>query len=254
VRLPAAIVFMLLFTACRRQPAPTVFLDPALAVLVPSDTKLLAGIRMQRLKATPLYESVILKSPRRLEFRKVSGLADDSEVWEYLIAYNGSDWLALMRGKFAEMGMEPRVDKPTARRVSYNGVTIIGDDQGAVAFLNPTTALAGRYEVVLRALEERNSNSGVPLALEKLALKIPAVNDLWFVSVGPAPGFFPVEHLKTATAGLNPKTRELNMRIEADSQDAAESIATAVNGRAEGDRVVISGPATKGVLDWIFGG
>ena len=77
-----------------------------------------------------------------------------------LIAYNGADWLALMRGKFAEMGMEPRLDKPGARRVSYNGVTIIGDEVGAMAFLNPTTALAGRYEVVLRALEQRNNNTG----------------------------------------------------------------------------------------------
>jgi hypothetical protein len=254
VRLAAAIVFMLLLAGCRRQPSPTVFLDPGLAVLVPSDTKLLAGVRMQRLKATPIYESLVLNAPRRLEFRKMSGLTDDSEVWEYLIAYNGADWLALMRGKFAEMGMEPRVHKPEARRVSYNGVTIIGDDEGVVAFLNPTTALAGRYEVVLRALERRNSNSGVPLVLEKLALEIPSVNDLWFVSIGPAPSFLPVEHLKTAVAGLDPRTRELHMRIEADSPNAAESIAAAVNGQVEGSRVKVSGPAPKPVIDWIFGG
>ncbi len=125
---------------------------------------------MQRLKATSFYNSVVAGSPLRLEFRKTSGLTDDSDVWEYLIAYNGQDWLALMRGKFAEMGMEPRLDKPTARRISYNGVTIIGDDAGAVAFLNPTTAMAGRYEMILRTLDERNSNTGVPLPLEKLVV------------------------------------------------------------------------------------
>ena len=157
---------------------------------------------MQRLKTTPFYDSLIAGSPRRLEFRKTSGLADDSDVWEYLIAYDGRDWLALMRGKFAEMGMEPRLDKPTARRVTYNGVTVIGDETGAVAFLNPTTALAGRYEVVLRTLEERNSNTGVPLALEKLALRIPAVNEIWFASIGIAPAFLTSQPHKNRDRGL----------------------------------------------------
>jgi hypothetical protein len=254
VRLRLAVALIAFCTACQRQPSPTVFLDPALAVLVPRDTTLLAGIRMQRVRATPFYESLVVKSPRRLEFRKISGLADDSDVWEYLVAYNGTDWLTLMRGKFAEMGMEPRLDKPSARRVYYNGVTIIGDEEGAMAFLNPTTALAGRYEVVLRALEQRNDNAGVPIALEKLALKIPAANDIWFASVGPAPSFLPVQHLKNATAGLNPKTRELELHIEADSPSAAQSIADTVNGRTEDNRVSFTGTVPKRVLDWILGG
>src|SRR4051812_34544356 len=78
VRLFAAILLTLATVACTRQPSPTVFLDPALAVLVPRDTTLLAGIRMQRLKTTPFYDSLIAGSARRLEFRKTSGLADDS--------------------------------------------------------------------------------------------------------------------------------------------------------------------------------
>jgi hypothetical protein len=246
-------VLVVFCAACRPQPSPTVFLDPGLSVLVPRDTTFLAGIRMQRVRATPFYESYVLKSPRRLEFRKTSGLADDSDVWEYLIAYNGTDWLALMRGKFAEMGMEPRLDKPSARRVSYEGVTIIGDDTGAVAFLNPTTALAGRYEVVLRALQDRNTNSGVPSALEKLALTIPAVNDIWFASTGPAPSFFPVQRVKQATGGLNPKTRELDMRIEADSVESARSIGGVTRGTVEGNRVVVAGPVPQNVLEWILG-
>jgi hypothetical protein len=253
VRLYLAVCLVFLTTACQRQPSPTVFLDPALAVLVPRDTTLIAGIRMQRLKATPFYDSVVAGSPRRLEFRKTSGLTDDSDVWEYLIAYNGQDWLALMRGKFAEMGMEPRLDKPTARRVSYNGVTIIGDDAGAVAFLNPTTALAGRYEMILRTLDERNSNTGVPLPLEKLALTIPAVNEIWFASIGPMPGFVSVEQIKTATGGLNPKTRTLEMRIETDSAATAQSVAKTIDGQVQDNRVVFKGPIPKGVLDWIQG-
>ena len=107
--------------------------------------------------------------------------------------------------------------------------------------------------MVLRALEQRNTNAGVPDRIEKLALKIPAANDIWFASIGPAPSFLPVQHLKSATAGLNPKTREFELHIEADSRGAAQSIAETVNGRAEDNRVSFTGPVPKRVLDWILG-
>jgi hypothetical protein len=117
---------------------------------------------MQRLRSTSFYAEVAKETPRLARFRDDVGLQDDADVWEYLIASNGSDWVALMRGKFSEMGMEPRSKKTDAMRISHKGVSVIGYERGAVAFLNPTTAIAGPFDAVKKALDERNSNTGVP--------------------------------------------------------------------------------------------
>jgi hypothetical protein len=237
---------------CRGQPSPTIFIDPALAVLVPPDTTMLAGIRMQRVQATPFYDSVE-SAPRVRDFRSRIGLAKESDIWEYLIASNGSRWIALLRGKFTAMGLEPRVDKPGARRESYNGVPVIGDDKGAIAFLNPTTAIAGPFESVLRALELRNNNSGIPEELRKLTEQIPANNEAWFVSTGPVPAFLPAANLRLGRGGFDPRKRDIDILIEAESESAAKSFAEALNGRAERTRVTAKGPAPAHVIDWMLG-
>jgi hypothetical protein len=240
-------------TACQRAPSPTVFLDPALAVLVPRDTTLLAGIRMQRLRSTSFYSEVASNIPRLTRFRDDAGLQDDADVWEYLIASNGSEWVALMRGKFSEMGMEPRSKKTGARRISHGGVSVIGDERGSVAFLNPTTAIAGSFDAVKRALDERNSNTGVPDPLERLASGLSSSNEAWLVSIGPAPGFVPVPSVATAAIGLNPQSRTFEARIEANSEADAAVIAREIGGGVKGRTVTAAGAIPERWLNWFTG-
>lgn len=240
-------------TACHQAPSPTVFLDPALAVLVPRDTTLLAGVRMQRLRATSFYAEVAKEAPRLSRFRGDVGLQDDADVWEYLIASNGSDWVALMRGKFSEMGMEPRSKKTGAMRISHKGVSVIGDERGAVAFLNPTTAIAGPVSAIKKALDERNSNTGVPDPLERLARELSSSNETWVVSVGPVPGFLPVSHVSTAAVGINPQSRRFQARIEADSESDAEAIGRDLSGDVNGRTVTASGAIPARLLVWLLG-
>ena len=215
MRLLLAVTAALLASAgCSRVISPTVFLDPALAVLVPPDTQLIAGIRMQRLLSNPDFRTIVPRSRTYRKFRVDTGLPLESNVWEYLLTYNGRDWLVLMRGKFTEMGMEPRLDKPDARRLSVDGVPVFGDEKGAIGFLNPTTAIAGQLEPVVRAIKGRNRTSGVPEPLERLAKKIPSENVVWFVSTGPALGFMNVERVGTAYGGFNPDAREMLLAVD----------------------------------------
>jgi hypothetical protein len=223
--------------SCKREPTPTVFLDPALAVLIPPDTTFLAGVRLQKLRANSGVDSLVSKSPRLTKFRKDTGLPPDSDVWEYLITYNGATWLALMRGKFTEMGMEPHLDKPGATRLNHSGVTVLGDERGAVAFLNPTTAIAGSIDDVIRALDLRNDNTGVPTAIEKLVSQIPARYEIWFASTGAAPSFVEAAGIKTALGGLNLATRKYDLLVEA----------------AKGSQTITDAPATPTVVDWVLG-
>jgi hypothetical protein len=247
------IAALLGLTSCRKAPSPTVFLDPALAVLVPRDTTILAGVRMQHIRATPFYQQHVVSAPRLAKFRQNVGLPNEADVWEYLIAADGEDPIILMRGKFSEMGMEPRSAKEGAERISHRGVSVIGDDKGAIAFLNPTTAMAGTVRAIKRALDERNENTGVPTALKRLASEIPSNNEAWIVSVGPAPGFLPVRQITAARAAIDPLACRFDFAAEANSVADAAAIADALNGKTEGRRVVASDPIPSIVLDWLVG-
>ena len=96
-----------------RRPA-SVRIDPALATLMPRDTLLLAGIRVEALRATPLYKKIGAEAISGL----VSGL-DLKNIWEILAASNGGEMAILARGKFASAGMEPEISLPGASRTAY---------------------------------------------------------------------------------------------------------------------------------------
>src|SRR5690606_23428557 len=132
-------------TGCKREPSPTVFVDPALATLVPTDTVFLAGVRMQQLQETPFYQKYMSegKLAPLEEFEKETGLDAGKDLWEIVLANDGRTSVLLLRGKFSEMGMEPRLKREGIERFSHKGVTLMGDEQAAVAFVSPTIAVAG---------------------------------------------------------------------------------------------------------------
>jgi hypothetical protein len=156
-------------------------IDPALATLVPSDTVLLAGVRMEALRATPVYRS--LGSPAAL----LSGTGLDlDKVWEILAVSNGRRTAILARGKFSDSGLEPRLDIPGATRSTYKGYALTATENLAVAFMNPSTAVAGRPEAVRAILDDRGQSSGPPPALEKQIELIGPENQIWAVGAGSA--------------------------------------------------------------------
>jgi hypothetical protein len=239
--------------ACQRSPSPSVFVDPALAVLIPQGTTLLAGIRMERLRETSFYREFAGEAITLHSFLRRTGLDAETDIWEYLIASDGTRTVTLMRGKFSEMGLEPRSNKPGAQRISRAGVTIIGDERGAVGFLNPTTAIAGSLDAVVLATGGRHESTGVPQPLGKLIAEIASKNTLWFASTGPAPEFLPLSTVQKAAGGFDPVDRRLTLTVHTNSREEALRVAEAVEGRAEGHLVQAEGPLSTPVLDWLLG-
>jgi hypothetical protein len=177
------VVALALAAGCKRT-SPTVFVDPALAVLVPPDTIALAGVRLQQLAKTPYYREWVEK--RRLEFvedfRRRTGLDVTKDLWEVLIASDAKQAVVLLRGRFSEQGQEPRLNIEGARRFGYKGYTFIGTDEAAVVFMNPSTAVAGPTPAVRRVIDRRNEVTSLPDALQSRINSIPSTNQAWFVA------------------------------------------------------------------------
>jgi hypothetical protein len=168
-------------SGCGPRRPPSVKIDPALAILVPSDTVLLAGVKMEALRATPAYQR--LGSPAAM--LGDAGIALD-QAWEILAVSSGKQAAILARGKFSDTGLEPRIEIPNATRTTYRGYPLTANDSLAVAFMNPSTAIAGRPDPVRAILDQHGSSSGPPRALEKQMELIGPENQIWAVGAGSA--------------------------------------------------------------------
>ena len=168
--------------ACSRQPSGRVFIDPAFAPLIPNDTVFLAGVRMQKLRETPVYKRVIALGPATSmlnRFTQETGLDPRKDLWEILMVGNGKDTFVMCRGEFAPRGLEPKLEKAGARRFGHKGYTLLGDDNYAVTFMNSTTAIAGPTPLVRSILDNRGRRGGVPASLEARLKEVPPGSHVW---------------------------------------------------------------------------
>ena len=155
-------------------------IDPALAALVPADTILLSGIRMNELRATPLYTKML--SQQRLseldDFARQTNFDPRKDVNEMLLASNGVESVLLARGNF-------KIQAPAGMKKSiYKGATLYGKTGGAYAILDATTAVAGVESAVRRAIDQKQSGRPGPASLLDRARALPGSGQLWFVSSG----------------------------------------------------------------------
>ena len=163
-------------------------IDPALATLVPGGSVFLAGARMDALRATPFYRKWVANRPSAPldDLARETGLDVRKDLWEVLVISDGKRTAVLARGKFSADGAEPRLDRPGVERTPYKGYTLSGNDQGAVAFMNASVAVAGSLDAVHWIIDERGRSSGPPPALSDKVKQIPAGNQIWLVSAGGA--------------------------------------------------------------------
>ena len=167
---------------CRPTPPPGVKIDPALAIMTPETAVALAGVKMDAIRKTEVYrrhrEALGLD-----QFSKDTGLDLQTDVWELLVVFESSGWIAMARGKFSPGfgGMEPRVLAGAPRR-SYKGYTIIGDEQASTVFVNSSTALAGAGTAVCGLLDRRAASRGIPPALEEQIRNLPPGAEIWIAS------------------------------------------------------------------------
>src|SRR5579872_5199704 len=88
-------------------------MDPSIATLVPADTVLMAGTRLEALLKTPIYQRNFAdrKIPQIDEFAQRTGLDPRKDLWELLFASNGTHGVLLGRGKFGDEMMAPGLER-----------------------------------------------------------------------------------------------------------------------------------------------
>lgn len=160
--------------------------DSTLANLVPGDTVVLMGAKMEELRATPWYKKTVVDkpSPELDSFSKETGLDPRKDIAELLLVSDGTKTAVLARGKFSKSSLEARIEREGGKRTPYKGFTLIGDEQNAVVFLDSTTAVAGQAAAVRSVIDQRGRSAGLPPSLRQKIDSIPAQNQLWVVAVG----------------------------------------------------------------------
>jgi hypothetical protein len=170
----------LALAACTRGPQ-TVKVDPSIATLVPSDTVMLVGTRLEALEKTEVFQKNFAKRdiPQIREFAEKTGIDARKDLWELLFVSNGKTGVLLARGKFADDMMEPELERHGAQKFTYKGLTMLGSETGAVTLINSTTAALGDAPALRTLIDQRGTSQGPPPPMQALMKQIPANAQFW---------------------------------------------------------------------------
>lgn len=180
---------LLVFASCGRQSETGISVDRALKPLVPPDTKVLAGIDLDKLKAAPFYQR-----HKELDWNQLTRLQDSlgldptRDLSKVLIAWNGKQSLVLVRGAFNPKAVEERLGALAGRRSSYKHHDLIGNDAASVAFFKKGIAAEGSAGLLRAIIDlDASGGGGIPPELTQQLERMPAADQIWAVSRGGLP-------------------------------------------------------------------
>lgn len=175
--LTAAILLSL--AGCAPSTQKRVRVDRALAAFVPNDSIMLAGVRMDEIRATPVYRKLLAQAGDRRfdEFAASTGFDPRKDVTSMLVASDGTKSVVIARGRFQLSGANG------AQTRDYKGVRITGNDHGAFAVIGRDIALAGTPGSVHAAIDQYK-NGGARAAILDRAEAITGESQVWAISSG----------------------------------------------------------------------
>ena len=180
MRTACLVVFSMALAGCVKTP-PGPKIDPALSSLIPPDTILLVGARLEALEKTPIYLNHLAKRSMPLidDFPKQIGLdVRRQDLWELLLISDGKQSVILGHGKFANEA-EPRIQRPGATRFGYKGYNLVGDERQAVLLISPSVIGYGPTPALRWLIDQKGNSTGPPAALTVQLKEMPAEAVLW---------------------------------------------------------------------------
>lgn len=190
------LAFALILTAACNQTKTSVVVDPALLVLVPRDTVLVAGIRIDKLRGTAFYKQYIEPNqPAELaRFIEETGVDPAKQLNEILLCSNGKakESVLLLRGKFSQAPLAViGGDRPELRLIQKGwqeetvaGLAVATRDNIMAAFINGGVAVTGPRDAVTHLLENRGKNIGPSPDLQARIAAIPYRHQIWAATTG----------------------------------------------------------------------
>ncbi|HEY3440566.1 MAG TPA: hypothetical protein VGK29_07440 [Paludibaculum sp.] len=176
---------LLVLPACQRLLPTQARVDAAIAPLIPGDSVVLAGLRLDRLKDTPFYQKYVIgrRIPALDDFKAKTGIDPTKDIWELVYAASPGRTLLFIRGKFGgEFGLEPNFALPGLQRMSHKGYYILYKGDDGVLFLNSGVAVAGKITDLQAVVDNRDKNAETPpVELLNLVKTLPA-DHAWLVS------------------------------------------------------------------------
>lgn len=171
--------------SCSKEMQPGISVDESFTPLVRSDSTIVAGIDLERLRATPLYQK--LKDRLDLsvldQFSEQFGLDPRKDLNRLLFVSDGKKDYFLANGGFKNDTVKQKIQTLGLRTSSYKGTDVIGDGQKSFALLKGPVALAGNAEGVHKALDTHDDGVGsIPTEIVDRLRALPKDDQIWAVS------------------------------------------------------------------------
>jgi hypothetical protein len=163
-----------------------VFIDPQFGSLIPADTTLLVGLRVENLVKTPIYQKYLSGDKISIIDRiaRGTGINAEKSLWNLLFVSTGKQSFVLGRGKFADELMAPDFSNKAVHRFGYRGFTLFGDEQQAMLMLNSSTIAIADTPTLRWLVDQRSSLTGLPERLRALTKEIPRETQFWGAYLG----------------------------------------------------------------------
>ena len=179
-------IALLSMTACQSGQRAGAFIDPAFRPLIPPDSQVLAGVRLEKLRSTDLYKKYRAELPLAMlnQFKEKTGLDPEHDIREVLVMGSQADMVVLATGHFDAGGLEAKLDGLAAKPLIYKGHTLAGDDHYAVTILSRGVLAAGSAASLRGLIDRRDQPVEIPAALAAGLARVPGNAQLWVVAGG----------------------------------------------------------------------
>jgi hypothetical protein len=165
---------------CMKAPPAGPRIDPALAGLIPSDTVMMAGTRVEALMKTPLYQKLLAHRsiPQIDDFATRTGINPQKDLWELLYVSNGKSGALLGHGMFSDEG-EPKLQKRGDNRFGYKGFNLVGNQLTAILLISQTVLAMGDTDELRAMVDAREKSVGAPPAMAVLLARMSPTAQIW---------------------------------------------------------------------------
>jgi hypothetical protein len=179
-------ILCLALAGCQAKKSASLHIDPTLESLVPTDTVMVAGVNVDAIRETSVYQKLLtrLPLPQLEEFSHQTGLDPRKDLSQILSCWDGRHGLLMARGKFRPADLEARLKSNGATQFGYKKYRLFGNEQNAIVFLNDSTVLAGPANELRSVIDRGQSTSGLPPALAELLRALPGNDQIYAALIG----------------------------------------------------------------------